>query len=230
VTGSNFIVEGPHGKLLIDCGIEQGKDACQPCMYDRFPYDASKIDALVITHAHLDHVGRAPKLMREGFTGTVYCTEPTRDLMELILRDSARIMAQDAAQRGQPPLFVDADVDALFERVKTMPFHKEWEAAPGLSCILRQTGHILGSASVRVRSQDGAAVALTGDIGNMPSPYLPDPEPIEDAPVMVMESVYGDRLHTHASERVPELHFTRRSYPHPRVLARAHPDDAVCHK
>lgn len=205
VTGSNFIVEGSRGKLLVDCGVEQGKDACHECMFERFPYDAATIDALVITHAHLDHVGRAPKLMREGFKGTVYCTEPTRDLMELILRDSARIMAQDAAEKGRDPLFVDADVDALMERVKTVPFHKEWEAAPGLSCIFRQTGHILGSASVRVRSEDGASVALTGDIGNMPSPYLPDPEAIEDAPVMVMESVYGDRLHTHADDRVEEL-------------------------
>lgn len=205
VTGSNFIVEGAKGTLLVDCGIEQGADACQECMYERFPYDASKVDALVITHAHLDHVGRAPKLMREGFTGTVYCTEPTRDLMELILRDSARIMAQDAAEKGREPLFADADVDALLERVKTVPFHAEWEAAPGLSCAFRQTGHILGSASVRVRSEDGAAVALTGDIGNMPSPYLPDPEPIQDASVMVMESVYGNRLHTHADDRVAEL-------------------------
>lgn len=205
VTGSNFIVEGERGRLLVDCGIEQGKDACQPCMYERFPYDAATIDALVITHAHLDHVGRAPKLMREGFKGKVYCTEPTRDLMELILRDSARIMAHDASEKGMAPLFVDADVDALLERVQTVTFHTEWEAAPGLSCVLRHTGHILGSASVRVRSEDGAAVALTGDIGNMPSPYLPDPEPIHDAPVMVMESVYGNRVHTHTDDRVPEL-------------------------
>lgn len=205
VTGSNFLVEGARGKLLVDCGVEQGKDACTPCMYDPFPYDVPSVDALVITHAHLDHVGRAPKLMREGFRGVVYCTEPTRDLMELILRDSARIMAQDAEEKGLPLMYEDRDVDALLARVKTVPFHHEWEAAPGLSCVLRQTGHILGSASVRVRSEDGAAIALTGDIGNTPSPYLPDAEPVQDAPVLVMESVYGNRLHTRVGDRVAEL-------------------------
>jgi metallo-beta-lactamase family protein len=86
VTGSNFLVEGNKGKLLVDCGIEQGRDFCVKCMYDPFAYDVPSVDALIITHAHLDHVGRAPKLMREGFKGKVYMTGPTRDLMELILR------------------------------------------------------------------------------------------------------------------------------------------------
>lgn len=205
VTGSNFLVQGSRGTLLVDCGVEQGKDACVPCMYDPFPYDVPSVDALVLTHAHLDHVGRAPKLIREGFKGTVYCTPPTADLMELILRDSARIMIHDAEKKGRPPMFSDDDVDAIMQRVKTIDFHKEFEAAPGLSCVFRNTGHILGSASVRIRSEDGAALALTGDIGNTPSPYLPDPDPITDAPVMVMESVYGNRQHTHTDDRVPEL-------------------------
>jgi metallo-beta-lactamase family protein len=199
VTGSNFLVEGNKGKLLVDCGIEQGRDFCVKCMYDPFAYDVPSVDALIITHAHLDHVGRAPKLMREGFKGKVYMTGPTRDLMELILRDSAHIMAMDAEKKGLPLMYEEHDVDALLERVHLVEYGKEWEAAPGLSCILRNTGHILGSASVRIKETgeeggEGVSVAFTGDIGNAPSPYLPDPEPVTDADVLVMESVYGDRV------------------------------------
>ncbi|HEX8591289.1 MAG TPA: MBL fold metallo-hydrolase [Candidatus Paceibacterota bacterium] len=193
VTGSNFLVEGSKGGLLVDCGVEQGEHYCQGCMYDPFPYDVTSIDALIITHGHLDHIGRAPKLIREGFKGTVYCTAPTRDIMALILLDSARILGQEARSQGREPMYDDRDVEALMNRVKTIEYGQEWEAAPGLSCVLRQTGHILGSASVRIKDEEGVGLALTGDIGNSPSPYLPDPEPIQDADVLVMESVYGDR-------------------------------------
>lgn len=204
VTGSNFLVEGEKGRLLVDCGVEQGADYCSECNYDPFPYDVSSIDALVITHAHLDHIGRAPKLIREGFKGNVYCTPPTKDLMTLILLDSARILYQDARDRGLEPMYDDNDVEALMSRVKTVEYGEEWEAAPGLSCVLRQTGHILGSASVRVKAEDGTTLAITGDIGNAPSPYLPDPEAIEDADVLVMESVYGDRVNPQEG-RVDEM-------------------------
>lgn len=204
VTGSNFLVESEQGKIIVDCGIEQGRDFCQRCMYEPFPYDVSSIDAFIITHSHLDHIGRAPKLMREGFKGTVYATEPTRDLMELILRDSARILAADARSHGLPLLYEDADVDALLTRIKTVEYGEEWEAAPGLSCIIRTTGHILGSGSVRIKTSDDTTLAITGDIGNAPSPFLYDPEPVTDADVLVMESVYGDRLHS-ASDRVAQL-------------------------
>lgn len=193
VTGSNFLVEGEKGKVLVDCGVEQGRDYCQECMYDPFPYDVPSIDALIITHSHLDHIGRAPKLMREGFKGTVYCTAATRDLMVLILLDSAHILMGDAKRRGLQPMYTENDVEALMNRVKTVEYGEEWEAAPGMSCVLRNTGHILGSASVRIKADDGTTLALTGDIGNAPSPYLPDPEPVTDADVLVMESVYGDR-------------------------------------
>lgn len=206
VTGSNFLIEGPKGKLLVDCGIEQGNDFCQNDMYAPFAYDVPSVDAVVITHAHLDHIGRLPKLMKEGFKGKIYMTAPTKDLTQLILDDSARIMAEDAQQKGLPLLYEEKDVLAAMSRVEIVDYHKEWEAAPGLSCFLRNTGHILGSASVRITDMEsGTTLALTGDIGNSPSPYLPDPEAIPDADAMVMESVYGDRLHTHTDERVDEL-------------------------
>lgn len=208
VTGSNFLVEGAKGSILIDCGLEQGRDFCQECMYAPFAYDVPAIDAVIVTHAHLDHIGRLPKLMREGFRGKVYMTDATRDLTEVMLRDSVGIMAEEAKKRGLVPLFEDADVTALLAHIETIPYHKELAVAPGLSVFLRHTGHILGSASVRVKDEAGVTLAITGDIGNTPSPYLPDWEAVDDADAVVMESVYGDRLHPHLDTRVATLRDT----------------------
>ncbi|MHB8860553.1 MAG: MBL fold metallo-hydrolase [Minisyncoccota bacterium] len=211
VTGSNFLIEGARGKVLVDCGLEQGVDVCEECMYGPFPYDVASVDALVLTHAHLDHVGRIPKLVRDGFRGKIYMTPPTKDLAELILRDSVGILGQEAAHRGRAPLYEEKDVDAAFSLIETLDYHVEKEIAPGLSAYLRNTGHILGSASVRIRDEDGATVALTGDIGNSPSPLLPDWEPVPDADAFVMESVYGDRLHPAQGERTAALRDTLKS-------------------
>jgi metallo-beta-lactamase family protein len=201
VTGSNFLITGAKGKILVDCGVEQGADVSVAEMYGPFPYDVKSIDALVVTHAHLDHVGRIPKLVKDGFKGKIYMTPPTRDLAELILRDSVDILASDASRQGRPALYEGKDVDAAFALVETLDYHVEKEVVPGLSVYLRNTGHILGSASVRIKDEDGTTVALTGDIGNSPSPLLPNWEPIPDTDALVMESVYGDRLHPQGTSR-----------------------------
>ena len=201
VTGSNFLLEGARGKVLVDCGIEQGADFAVGEVYGPFPYEVKSVDALVVTHAHLDHVGRIPKLVRDGFGGKIYMTPATKDLAELILRDSVGILGEEASRSGRPPLYEEKDVDATFARIETLEYHTEREVAPGLTAYLRNSGHILGSASVRIKDEDGVAVALTGDIGNSPSPLLPDWEPVPDADALVMESVYGDRLHPRKSDR-----------------------------
>jgi metallo-beta-lactamase family protein len=216
VTGSNFLVEGTKGKLLVDAGLEQGRDFCLDCMYAPFPYDASAIQALVITHAHLDHIGRAPKLVREGFHGKAYMTPATRDLMELMLRDSVSLLAREAKRYGRDPLYGVEDVDGLMQLVETIDYHQEREVAPGLSIYLRDTGHILGAASVRVKdTSDGTSAVFTGDIGNSPNPYLNDAEKVDDADAVIMEAVYGDRVHEHVDQRVPQLRDTLK-----RALAR----------
>ena len=216
VTGSNFLIESgakvegdsPKGRVLVDCGLEQGEDFCASCNVEPFPYDPSSIDALVVTHAHLDHVGRIPKLVRDGFRGKIVMTPPTNDLARLILEDSVSILALEAKRRDLPPLYEERDVEHAFALVETLEYHTEREVAPGLSCYLRNSGHILGSASVRIKDEGGTAVALTGDIGNSPSPLLPDSEPVEDADALVMESVYGDRLHPPQEQRVGLLKDT----------------------
>lgn len=208
VTGSNFLIEGKRGKVLVDCGVEQGAHICEECVYGPFPYDVKSIDALVLTHAHLDHVGRIPKLVRDGFRGKIYMTPPTKDLAELILHDSIGILAEEADARGKSPLYEAQDVEKMFSLIETLAYHTEKEVAPGLSVYLRNTGHILGSASVRIVDEEGVSVALTGDIGNSPSPLLPNWEPVIDADVLVMESVYGDRLHPPQEKRTDTLRET----------------------
>ena len=211
VTGSNFLVESEKCKILIDCGIEQGSDFSEAGAYTPFPYDVKNIDALVLTHAHLDHCGRIPRLVRMGFRGKIYMTPPTRDLSELILRDSVNILCEDARRAGREPLYEEKDVEEMFSLVETLEYHEEKPAcrqagkSPGLSIYLRNTGHILGSASVRIKDGDGNALALTGDIGNSPSPLLPDWEQIDDADALVMESTYGDRVHPLQQKRVELL-------------------------
>ncbi|HUY62553.1 MAG TPA: MBL fold metallo-hydrolase [Candidatus Paceibacterota bacterium] len=210
VTGSNFLIEGKRGKVLVDCGIEQGADFCQACVYGPFPYDPASIDALVLTHAHLDHVGRIPKLVKSGFRGKLYMTPPSADLAKLILKDSVGILGEEAKRLGVESLYGEEDVERTFALIETLEYHVEKEVAPGLSAYLRNTGHVLGSASVRLTDEDGARVALTGDIGNSPSPLLPDWEPVPDTDVLVMESVYGGRLHPPQKERVARLRDTLR--------------------
>jgi metallo-beta-lactamase family protein len=186
VTGSNFLLETAKGqKFLLDCGIEQGRDFIVEDVYGPFPFDASEIDAVYISHAHLDHVGRAPKLMKAGFTGKVYMTPPTRDLAEAILRDSVRILAGEAEARNLAPLYDEGDVDAFLASIETVPYHEEREILPGLSIYLRNTGHILGSSSIRIKDEEGNTFALTSDIGNSPATLLPDHEPITDSEVVL---------------------------------------------
>ncbi len=209
VTGSNFLVEGEQGKLLIDVGLEQGRDFSVASMYSPFPYDVPSIDAVVITHAHLDHIGRAPKLMREGFKGKLYMTPPTADLMELMLHDSVGLLTREAKSKGLDPLYDENDVNRLMAHVVTLDYHVEKEIAPGLSVYLRDTGHILGAASVRVRdTHDDTSAVFTGDLGNSPNPYLNDFEAVPDADAVIMEAVYGDRLHEHLDTRTPQLRDT----------------------
>ncbi|VAW32834.1 Metallo-beta-lactamase family protein, RNA-specific [hydrothermal vent metagenome] len=206
VTGSNFLIKSDSGgTVLVDCGIEQGRDFSVDAVYGKFPYDPKEVDALVITHAHLDHVGRAPKLVRDGFRGKVYMTSATRDLSEFILGDSVGILAEEARMKHLPILYEEKDVERFLSLVEILPYHEERVIAEGISVYLRNTGHILGSASVRITGSLGETLALTGDIGNSPSPLLPDWEPVPDADVLVMESVYGDRLHPARNERAKRL-------------------------
>ena len=155
----------------------------------------------------MDHIGRIPKLAREGFKGPIYSTEATKELAAATFDDAVKIMATEAREIGKEPLYKAADVVAAFGQWKTLPYHEALELSPGVSFVLKDSGHILGSAIVEFSIGARKAV-FTGDLGNSPSILLPDTEVIDDAEYMVMESVYGDRNHEPAAERDKRLETT----------------------
>ena len=204
-TGSNFLVTFGNKKILIDCGLVQGERNALPINHENFSYQPESIDYLFITHAHLDHVGRIPKLVRDGFKGVIVSTEPTREMAELIMLDSMGVLGKEATQTGMPPLYEEKDVfDAMRYWSKVVTYDEvftitteEGEA----TVTLRDAGHILGSAMVEIFYK-GKKLVFTGDLGNTPSPLMKDTVPLKDVDYLVIESVYGDRNHKDKDRKI----------------------------
>lgn len=209
VTGANFLLEAGGKRILVDCGMVQGERVAQQQNFEPFGYDVASIDILIITHAHLDHVGRIPKLVKEGFSGVIYSTEVTRELAELVLNDAANIIAMEAKKNGIAPLYFPEDVPPVFTLWKTIKYHENFEIAPGISVFLKDAGHILGSSmiefTVAVANGKVEKILFTGDVGNSPAPILRDTEPLGDIDYLVMESVYGDRNHESRETRLAQF-------------------------
>jgi metallo-beta-lactamase family protein len=204
VTGANFLLDTGTAKILVDCGMVQGEKVAQEQNMEPFGYEPSSINVLMITHAHLDHVGRIPKLVKEGFKGVIYSTPETCELARLVLEDAVNIIAEEAERDGVDPLYVLEDVDKVFPLWKTISYHEQFEIASGVSVFLKDAGHILGSSMIEI-SFDGKKILFTGDLGNSPAPLLRDTEAVGDVDMMVMESVYGDRNHESRDTRLEEF-------------------------
>ena len=203
VTGANFLMTTPAGtKYLIDCGLVQGEKVAEKTNRDPFPYDLSSIGALFVTHAHLDHVGRIPKLVKEGFKGPIYSTPETRALAELVLQDAVGILSKEAKQDGETPIYEASDVQAVFPIWKTIQYHEEFPVSEEVSVFLKDSGHILGSSMIEFRIKNGPKILFTGDLGNSPAPLLRDTEDVGNVNYIVMESVYGDRNHEEREGRI----------------------------
>jgi metallo-beta-lactamase family protein len=195
VTGANFMLETPGGScILIDCGMIQGEKFALEENAKPFTFDVTSIDALFVTHAHLDHVGRIPKLVKEGYQGPIYSTPETRELAELVLNDAVGILALEAKQNGTLPMYGIEDVEAVFPLWKTIPYHQEEKITDDIKVFLKDAGHILGSAMMEMSIGD-KKILFTGDVGNSPAPLLRDTEAIGDVDYVITESVYGDRNH-----------------------------------
>ena len=204
VTGANFLFESSKGtRILIDCGLVQGERVAMEENHEAFPYDLSSIDALFITHAHLDHVGRIAKLVKDGYKGPIYSTPETRELAEVVLNDAVGILAMEAKQEGGEPLYGLDDVAAIWPSWKTTKYHEAFQLKY-LSIYLKDAGHILGSSMFEITDGD-KKILFTGDLGNSPAPLLRDSEPVGDVDFMVMESVYGDRNHEQRQDRTAKL-------------------------
>lgn len=203
VTGSNHILEGDGVSIMIDCGFFQGVKVCDDKNNDAFPYDPSTIDALFVTHAHLDHVGRIPKLMNEGFKGKIYSTPPTREIAKLMLDDTLRVIAREAKADGHEPLYHEDAVQKAFEHWEAIPYDKEIIFKDDLRICFRDAGHILGSAMVEM-THNGKKLIYSGDLGSS-SVLMPDSALLSNVDYLVMEAVYGDRIHEDLSERSKRL-------------------------
>ncbi len=206
VTGADFLLEGPLDadgrplvRILIDCGLVQGEKLANDDNWEPFSYDPKEIDYLFITHAHIDHIGRIPKLVHDGFKGKIIATPPTCALVKPMLEDTGNILSHNTDQHLDQIYTPD-----IIERSCTgwMPldYEKIFELIPGVKVCMHNSGHILGSAYVEFVLGE-TRVVFTGDLGNSPSPILPDTTPLKNANYLIMESVYGDRLHEHRDER-----------------------------
>lgn len=205
VTGANFLFETGKKKILIDCGILQGGGAHgKDENYEDFPYDPASIDTLFITHAHADHIGRVPKLVQDGFHGTIYSTKATRDLAEVMFADAVRLLKQEATRRGEAPLYTPEHVQQALSLWETRDYHDVFAIGDDVSVQFLDAGHILGAAMVEFTRGSRKFVA-TGDLGNSPAPLLRDTEVVTGANYILMESVYGDRVHENRDDRVTLL-------------------------
>lgn len=210
VTGSRYCLETKSSRVMIDCGMFQERQF-QDRNWQECPLAASSIDALLLTHAHIDHCGLIPRLVRQGFDSPIYCTPPTLDLVEIMLRDAAHIQAEDVAYKAKrharegrktryplEPLFDDRDVDETLKLLRPVSYNKPHQVSDGVSATFREAGHILGSAMIEVMAEDEGSqrhVIFSGDIGQWDKPLIHDPFVFREADYVIMESTYGDRDH-----------------------------------
>lgn len=205
VTGSRFLLRAGASRILVDCGLFQGFKQLRLRNWAPFPLSPASIQAVVLTHAHLDHSGAIPLLVKQGFRGQVLCTPPTRDLCEVLLTDSGSLQERDAEfanrhgfSKHHPalPLYTRADADAALPRFSPRPMGQAQRLPGGATLRFHPAGHILGAAMADIVLPDGRRLLFSGDLGRPGDPLMPDPERIEAADWLVVESTYGDRRHS----------------------------------
>lgn len=217
VTGSSYMLEANGSKVLVDCGLHQGIDADRR-NEEPFDFAPSDIDAVILTHAHIDHSGRLPQLVKHGFKGRIWATDPTIDLATVLLRDTARLMAEEAewrsrknSRKGLPPVkpaYTERDVDETIKRFHYVRYDERAEIAPSVAARYRDAGHIVGASIVEAwlgHDGDPVKIVFSGDIGPRQTVIEKPPTVVEDADYVVIESTYGDRNHRSLEETRDEF-------------------------
>lgn len=203
VTGSKYLLEHAGRQILVDCGLFQGYKHLREMNWEPFPVDVSRLDCVILTHAHLDHSGALPLLLRNGYRGPIYTTPGTIDLCHLLLPDSARLQEEEAeylnrhqASKHNPalPLYTEEDARHVLRYMQAVPFNETIEVVPGMQLSLRPAGHIIGAASAEIQA-GGLTIVFSGDVGRDDDPIMRPPTPLGKADYLVIESTYGDRLH-----------------------------------
>lgn len=204
VTGSKYLLSFNGKKILVDCGLFQGIKTLRLKNWDGFAVDASQIDCILLTHAHIDHSGYIPRLIKKGFRGKIYSTAATKDLCKILLPDSGHLMEEEAEYLNKSkrtkhspalPLFTQKEAEQSLEYFSEVPFHEKRQLEAGLSFEFRYAGHILGAASVVINAGN-RKIAFSGDIGRPNDRVLNPPEPLPETDYLITESTYGNRLHT----------------------------------
>lgn len=203
VTGSRYLVEAGTSRVLVDCGLFQGYKPLRLRNWAPFPVDPSSIDAVVLTHAHLDHSGHLPRLIQNGFAGRVWCSPATRDLCSILLPDSGHLLQEEAGYANRKgtskhhpaePLYTEDDARRSIRQFRTTPFMQPFEPVPGLVTTLQPQGHILGAAAVTM-SYQGRRVTFSGDVGRSNDAVMQPPSALVESDWVVIESTYGNRRH-----------------------------------
>lgn len=206
VTGSKFYLELDGKNLLVDCGLFQERELKNK-NWEKFPVPPENIDYILLTHAHLDHSGYLPKIVKEGFNGKILCTEPTLEITKIALLDSAKLQVEDAEKKRKRhekegkkgpypeiPLYDVDDVINVFDLFQPISYNEEIKLSEDIKVIFYNSGHILGSSFIKVIANE-KEIIFSGDIGRKESPILPEPEVLESADILIMETTYGDRIH-----------------------------------
>lgn len=204
VTGSCYLVETEGSRILIDCGLYQGGSFSSSKNLDPFAFDPGTIDAVIVTHGHLDHIGRLPKLVKEGFKGKIYATEPTAPMAKLVLEDAERILEEEFKRSHRPMPYAGKDVEFAVRAFTSLPYNHT-TALGDLSFRFRDAGHIFGSAFVEITERGGAKIAFSGDLGNEHVPIIRETAQLSAVDALVMESTYGNRIHEDESLRTQKL-------------------------
>lgn len=220
VTGSFFVVDTGSTRFAIDCGLFQGPKQIRERNYQDFGVDPQSIDFLILTHAHIDHIGLVPKLCKHGFSGPIYCSKPTQELASILMPDSGYIQECEVERKnrkykraGKPliePIYTVEDALESLKQFRYLQLDEIIELAPTVKVRLRDAGHILGSCIVELWAEENGQslkLVFTGDLGNLNKPIVKDPTMIEDADYVVMESTYGSRFHEELGKRIDEFNL-----------------------
>jgi metallo-beta-lactamase family protein len=218
VTGSCYLLHTNAGRILLECGLYQGGDAEHQRNSDSFPFPVESIDAVVLSHAHIDHSGRLPLLVKRGYRNSIFMHEATAELCAIMLQDSAYIHEKEAEWENRrrkrdhrtlvEPVYTREDASAVQECVHPLSYHEPIEILPGVELYLYDAGHILGSSIVQLKIREAGTqrtLVFSGDLGHRGAPILRDPEPVGAADLVVMESTYGDRMHRSWADTWAEL-------------------------